>query len=277
MTFAEVEDLVGRADRRPAAGPDPGGLRARCRDGGGERDPRRRHEAGVRPRPGDRGDRAGRRGADAGLVPVLACATAGRPAGRSPRSTSSSCATGRRRWTGTAPRRAPRCLRRSSPRPAPATSRPTSASPVTVGSDRPFSAQNVPDIPLTGLVEQPLPELTDSASANGRINCRCDVRVMSEDSGNGLLRRHDDRSGCCREVTAPLPMAESRGRAHRAAGSGDARRSGAWGRRGRTTCGDELHRRAEGARGATRMRRGHRVIQIDDFGPNLLVAGVGGP
>ena len=70
---------------------------------------------------------------------------------RSPRSTSSSCATGRRRSTGTAPRRARRCLRRSSPRPAPATSRPTSASPVTVGSDRPFGAQNVPDIPSDGI------------------------------------------------------------------------------------------------------------------------------
>ena len=131
---------------------------------------------------------------------------------------------------------------------------------------------------LTGLVEQPLLGARPTPPpANGRINCRCDVRVTSEDSGNGLLRRHDDRSGCCREVTAPLPMAESRGRAHRTAGSGDARRSGAWGRRGRTTCGDELHRRAEGARGATRMRRGHRVIQIDDFGPDLFVTGVGGP
>ena len=127
----------GGADRRPAAGPDAGGLRARCRDGGGERDPRRRHQAGVRPRPGDGGDRAGRRGADAGLVPVLACATAGRPAARSPRSTSSSCATGRRRSTGTAPHRARRSLRRSSRPPAPATSRRTSASQPAAGPDSP--------------------------------------------------------------------------------------------------------------------------------------------
>ena len=78
-------------------------------------------------------DRARRRGADPRLVAVLAGRPLGSRGGRSSRSTSSTCATGRPTldWDRTAPGR--RCPPRSSPRPAPATSRPTSGSPACPG------------------------------------------------------------------------------------------------------------------------------------------------
>ncbi len=176
---------MGARDRRPAAGPDPGGLRARRRDGGGERDPRRRHQAGVRPRPGDGRDRAGRRGADAGLVAVLAGGALGARPRRSPRSTSSSCATGRRRSTGTAPRRARRSLRRSSRPPAPATSRPTSASPAAAGLDSARSARGWTVHPISSNCESTV--TGPVGRGRGMIRCvaDCAVRVTF----NGFSKR----------------------------------------------------------------------------------------
>ena len=69
---------------------------------------------------------AGRRGADARLLPLLAGRRLRARPRRRPRSTSSSCATGWRAWTGTSRRPGRSCPARSSRAPARATSRPTS-------------------------------------------------------------------------------------------------------------------------------------------------------
>ena len=194
MTFGEVEDLVGARHRGPAARADPGRLRPRRRDGGGERDHRRRHQAGVRPRPGDGRDRAGRRGAHARLVAVLAGRPLGSRAGRRPRSTSSSCATGRRPWTGTGPRRGRRCRRRWSTPPAPATSRPTNASPACPGS---------PDQPVTGMFGSPSSSCGARRllrQAPTRRGCSCSV---------------DPSTGPCGRLTHAVPaVAHRRGPSH---------------------------------------------------------------
>ena len=71
--------------------------------------------------------RARRRGADARLVAVLAGRRATSRGGRSPRSTSSTCATGWRRSTGTSRRPGPSCPTRSPQARARATWRPTSS------------------------------------------------------------------------------------------------------------------------------------------------------
>ena len=127
------DDLPGgRGGGRPgaggaAAGADAGRLPAGRRDRRRARHPAGRHQARVRPGRRGRADRSGTRCSPrtrrAGGRP-----TAGSRAGRSPRTTSSSCATGcPRTGTGRASRR--RCRRRSSSRPGPATSRRTSGSP----------------------------------------------------------------------------------------------------------------------------------------------------
>ena len=72
--------------------------------------------------------RARRRGADARLVAVLARRPVAARAARSSRSTSSSCATGPRASTGTAPRRDRRSRRMSSPSRGPVTRRSTQRS-----------------------------------------------------------------------------------------------------------------------------------------------------
>ena len=78
--------------------------------------------------PGRRG-RARRRGADARLVAILARRRLRARPRRRRRSTSSTCATGSTSRAGTTRRPGPSCPRRSSPTPAPSTSRPTSGSP----------------------------------------------------------------------------------------------------------------------------------------------------
>ena len=78
------------------------------------RDHHRRHQVRVRPRL-DRPAGAGRRGADARLVAVLAGRRLRARHARRRRSTSSTCATGSRRSTGTRRRPAPSCPPRSSP------------------------------------------------------------------------------------------------------------------------------------------------------------------
>ena len=86
------------------------------------RDPARRHEVRARRRP-RRPAGAGRRGADAGLVALLAGGRVPRRAARSRPSTSSSCATTARRSAGTRPTPARSCPTTSSPAHAHATSR----------------------------------------------------------------------------------------------------------------------------------------------------------
>ena len=71
----------------------------------------------------------GGRGADPGLLALLARRSATRPAGRSTPSTSSTCGTGRRRSAGTAPRPGPRSRPTSWPCSPPATRSFTSGSP----------------------------------------------------------------------------------------------------------------------------------------------------
>ena len=106
----------------------------------------RRHQVRVRPPAGGRGG-PGRRGADPGLLAILA----GRPlrarARASRPSTSSTCATGSTPPpAGTARLRAPPSFpTKSSPGPVPSTSRPTSASPASPGPDR--TRQGVPRPP----------------------------------------------------------------------------------------------------------------------------------
>ena len=92
-----------------------------------EGDHHRRHE--VRARAGRRRhDRARRRGFHTGLLALLAGATSTSPARRSPRSTSSSCATTQSRSAGTRLRPGPSSPTTSSPARAPATSRRSSRS-----------------------------------------------------------------------------------------------------------------------------------------------------
>ena len=96
---AEAAPSAARSRTRPPATPRSRSTRS-LRRTRGARDHRRRHEVRVRGR-SRRSRHARRRGADAGLVPLLAGRRLQSRAGRSRRSTSSSSATGARRPAGT--------------------------------------------------------------------------------------------------------------------------------------------------------------------------------
>ena len=72
ITFADVEDLVGAETAATLRDLTLAVYARGAETAAANGHPRRRHEARVRPRPGDRRDRAGRRGADPRLVAVLA-------------------------------------------------------------------------------------------------------------------------------------------------------------------------------------------------------------
>ena len=109
--MAEAADLVGQRDRRGSAGPLPRRLPPGCGTGRGAGHHHRRHQVRARLHRREAGHL--RRGADPGLLAVLARRRLRTRAPTRPPSTSNRCATGSRHSPGTSSRRRRRFRPRS--------------------------------------------------------------------------------------------------------------------------------------------------------------------